>query len=299
MTAGLEGAPQPTPAARRGRRGAAWLGLVPFLVLVCLFLLLPTLSLVWGSFHRTSDGALTIANYSYLSGEAGSLKPFLNSILLSVATMLSGGLLGLLVAQALLSSRSRIGQELAVTFSSVAANFAGVPLAFAFIATLGATGLVTTALLAAGLDIYDGGFKLYSLVGLGLVYTYFQLPLMVLLTLPSLEAMRPQWREAAENLGASRWQYLRSVAIPVLTPAIVASMLLLFANSFGAYATAYALTTGFISLVPIAISNVIAGDVSFDPGQGDALAIGLAVIMGLCVGGQILLQRRASKWLGR
>jgi len=150
-----------------------------------------------------------------------------------------------------------------------------------------------------GIDIYGAGFTLYSMLGLTVVYTYFQLPLMLLLILPALQAVKPEWREASDNLGAGRWRYLRSVLIPVLTPSLVASMLLLFANSFGAYATAYALTTGFISLVPISISNVIAGNVSYDPGIGDALAMGLAVVMALCVGGQAILQRRASRWLNR
>ncbi|HEX8938644.1 MAG TPA: ABC transporter permease subunit [Candidatus Limnocylindrales bacterium] len=291
----------PASSTRRAptrRRGAlVWLALAPFGLGVLLFLLLPTLSLVWGSFHR-SDGSFTVANYGFLLA-AEQLKPFQNSILLSASTMLVGGVGGLLIGQALLSSRSGLVRELGVTFSSVAANFAGVPLAFAFIATLGANGLLTRFWAALGIDLYGHGFTLYNLLGLAAVYSYFQLPLMVLLILPALQAMRGEWREAAENLGASRWYYLRRVAIPILLPSVIASMLLLFANAFGAYATAYALTTGFFPIVPIEISSVISGDVSFDPGQGDVLAIGLAVIMALCVGGQAWLQRRTGRWLER
>lgn len=283
------------PTVRRGT--LVWLALAPFGLAVLLFLFLPTLSLFWGSFHAR-DGSLTFQNYSFLLSPL-ELKPFQNSVLLSAATMLVGGVLGLVVAQALLSSRIGVVRELGITFSSVAANFAGVPLAFAFIATLGVSGLMTRVWLALGIHLYDAGFTLYTLVGLGTVYVYFQLPLMVLLILPALEAMRREWREAAENLGAGQWYYLRRVAIPILAPSIIASMLLLFANSFGAYATAYALTTGFIAIVPIQISNVIAGNVSFDPGQGDVLAVGMAVIMAVCVGGQAWLQRRTSRWVKR
>ncbi len=284
-------------ARRRG--GLAALALLPFAFLVLFFLLIPAVSLLVGSFHPSKASGLTLENFGYLRGDDKSLQPFVNSFILSFSSMVTGGVLGLLIAQALVSSRSPRLEQLTITFSSVAANFAGVPLAFAYIATIGVSGLITRFLVGFGLDIYSAGFTLYSLAGLTLVYTYFQLPLMVLLMLPALKAVRREWGEASDNLGATRWRYIRSVVIPVLTPSLIASLLLLFANSFGAYATAYALTTGFVSLVPINISNVIAGNVFFDPGLGDALAVGLAVVMTVCVGGQAILQRRASRWLNR
>jgi putative spermidine/putrescine transport system permease protein len=280
------------------RRGLAALVLVPLALLVAAFLVGPALLVIWGSFHDTTTGALTLHNYAFI-GDPIAIRPFVNSLVLSLSSTLVGGAFGLLIAQAMLSSRSRAVREIASTFASVAANFAGVPLAFAFVTILGANGLVTKLLLDAGIDIYGAGFKLYSIVGLTVVYSYWQIPLMVLVILPSLEAMRPQWREASEILGASRWDYLRRVAIPVLAPAVTASLLLLFANAFGAFATAYALTTGFVSLVPLEISNLISGNVSYDPGQGDALAVGLAVVMALCIGGRILLERRSARWLRR
>ncbi len=287
-----------SPAAARSRGGRAAFALLPFAALVGLFLLLPTVSLVWGSFHDSKTGSFTFANYTYLSRPL-DLVPFANSLELSLASTLLGGLVGLLIAQAIVSSRRPIIQEIATTFSSVAANFAGVPLAFAFIATLGANGLLTKTLLGAGIDLYGGGFKLYSVLGLTVVYAYWEVPLMVLVMLPPLQAMKPAWREAAEILGASRWQYLRGVAIPILMTPFISSLLLLYANAFGAYATAYALTTGFVPLVPLQISNLINGDVNYDPGLADALAIGLAVIMAVCIGGRAVLERRSSRWLAR
>jgi len=287
-----------TPVAASYRGGRAVIALLPFTVLIALFLLLPTVSLIWGSLHDSRTGAFTFGNFSYLQHPL-DLVPFRNSLELSLASTLLGSLVGLLIAQAIVSSRRPIVQEIATTFSSVAANFAGVPLAFAFIATLGASGLLTKTLLGAGVDLYSGGFKLYSVVGLTVVYAYWEIPLMVLVMLPPLQAMKPAWREAAEILGASRWQYLRSVAIPILMTPFISSLLLLYANAFGAYATAYGLTTGFVSLVPIQISNLINGDVNFDPGQADALAVGLAVIMAVCIGGRAILERRSSRWLAR
>ncbi len=287
-----------TPATAKIRGGRAALALLPFAALVLLFLVLPTLSLIWGSLHNSRTGGFTLGNYSYL-GHPLDLVPFANSLELSLAATVLGGMIGLLIAQAIVSSRRPIVQEIATTFSSVAANFAGVPLAFAFIATLGANGLLTKELLNAGVDIYGGGFKLYSVLGLTVVYAYWEIPLMVLVMLPPLQAMKPAWREAAEILGATRWQYLRSVAIPILMTPFISSLLLLYANAFGAYATAYGLTTGFVPLVPLQISNLVNGDVNFDPGLADALAIGLAVIMAVCIGGRAVLERRSARWLAR
>lgn len=286
------------PATAKRRGGRAALALLPFAVLITAFLLVPTLSLVWGSFHDSNTGAFTLSNYAYI-GDPEARRPFVNSFELSLASTILGGLVGLLIAQAMLASRSPLIQEITTTFSSVAANFAGVPLAFAFIATLGANGLLTKVLLDNGVDLYSGGFKLYSMLGLTIVYAYWEIPLMVLVMLPPLQAMKTSWREAAEILGATRWQYLRSVAIPILMTPFVSSLLLLYANAFGAYATAYALTTGFVSLVPIQISNLINGDVNHDPSQADALAIGLAVIMVVCIGGRAILERRSARWLAQ
>jgi putative spermidine/putrescine transport system permease protein len=287
-----------TPAAAKSRGGRAALALLPFVALITAFLLVPTVSLIWGSFHDSNTGAFTLSNYSYL-GDPLDLVPFRNSLELSLAATILGSIVGLLIAQAIVSSRRPIIQEIATTFSSVAANFAGVPLAFAFAATLGLNGLITVALKSNGIDINEGGFRLRSLLGLIVVYAYWEIPLMVLVMLPPLQAMKPSWREAAEILGASRWQYLRSVAIPILMTPFISSLLLLYANAFGAYATAYGLTTGFVSLVPIEISNLTNGDVNRNLGVADALAIGLAVIMAICIGGRAILERRSSRWLAR
>ena len=286
------------PIATRRRGGRAAFALIPFAILVGAFLLVPTVALVWGSFHDSNTGAFTLSNYSYL-GDPLDLVPFRNSLELSLAATILGSVVGLLIAQAIVSSRRPIVQEIATTFSSVAANFAGVPLAFAFGATLGLNGLITVALKNNGIDINEGGFRLRSLMGLIVVYAYWEIPLMVLVMLPPLQAMKPAWREAAEILGASRWQYLRSVAIPILMTPFISSLLLLYANAFGAYATAYGLTTGFVSLVPIEISNLTNGDVSHNLGVADALAIGLAVIMAICIGGRAILERRSARWLAR
>ena len=185
-----------------------------------------------------------------------------------------------------------------MTFSGVASNFAGVPLALAFIFTLGRVGLFTIFMRTVlGVDLYAGDFSLYTKLGLEIVYLYFQFPLMVLIIAPAIDGLKKDWREAAENMGASSFQYWRHVALPILMPSLLGTMILLFGNSFGAQATAYQLTGGFIDIVTIAISRQMRGDVLYNPNLGYALAMGMVVIMAISITAYSLLQRRSERWL--
>ena len=184
-----------------------------------------------------------------------------------------------------------------MTFSGVASNFAGIPLALAFTYTLSTTGLVTVLLRNAGIDIYAGDFTIFSKIGIEIVYLYFQFPLMVLIVAPAIDGLKTEWREAAENMGASNLDYWRRVALPILTPTLLGSMILLFGNSFGAQATAYVLTGGTLNIVTLVISSQMRGDVLHNPGLGYALAMGMVVIMAIAIGAYSILQRRSERWL--
>lgn len=287
------------PIGRPAVRGIgwAWLGVVPFFVFAAAFLILPAASIVITSF-QDRQGALTLENI------AGLFQPFILrtywvSIRISALTALLGGLFGFLLAYAIvLGGLPRFIRAGLLTFSGVASNFAGVPLAFAFIATLGRLGMVSVFLKTVlGIDIYSGGFSLYTFWGLVLTYMYFQLPLMVLIITPALDGLKPEWREASENLGATNRQYWRFVALPILMPSLLGTMILLFGNAFGAYATAYALTGGQIALVTIIIGQQITGDVLHNPGLGSALALGMVVIMGLSLAAYTWLQQRTARWV--
>ena len=273
-----------------------WIGLVPFLLFALAFMILPAGVLLLGSFQDT-HGSFTLANIAHLF-RPKILQSYLLTIEVSLVTALGGALFGFLLAYAVtLGGVPRGVRSFLVTFSGVASNFAGVPLAFAFIATLGRVGLITVLVKAIfGISLYDVGFNLYSFWGLSLTYLYFQLPLMVLIITPALDGMRREWREACENLGASTAQYWWHVALPILMPSLLSSVILLFGNAFGAYATAYALTGGFINLVPIQIGAQIRGDVLHDPNLGYALALGMVVVMTLTIVGYTSLQKRAARF---
>jgi ABC-type uncharacterized transport system, permease component len=288
---------QNAPMARPGRRrfGLTWLGLVPFLVFSTLFLLIPTFYLIVGSFRDTA-GEFTLQNYAGLTKEI-PLNAYKTSIEISLVTALAGGIFGFLMAYAVISagpSRFRSGL---MTFSGVASNFAGVPLALAFIFTIGRAGLLTGLLAGLGINPYDNGFSLYSKLGLEIVYFYFQLPLMILIIAPAIDGLRVEWREASENMGAQTWQFWRYVALPVLMPSLLGSMILLFGNAFGAQATAYQLTGGFINIVTILIGNQLTGDVLHNVGAGYALAMGMVGILAMTLIAYQFLQRRSERWL--
>jgi putative spermidine/putrescine transport system permease protein len=291
-----EPAARPAPSRATGRW--AWLGLVPFLLFSVAFLFLPVAFLVVGSF-TTSRGELTLANYAGLSDDY-LVTAYVHSIQISAVTAIGGGLFGLLLAYAvILGGLPRFLRTGLMTFSGVASNFAGVPLALAFVFTLGNAGLATV-FLRDTFDLNlrrDLGFNLYSIAGLSVTYMYFQFPLMVLIIAPAIDGLRKEWREASDNLGASSRQYWRHVALPILTPAILGTMILLFGNAFGAQATAFQLTGGSFPLATLVISAQIRGDVLHNPGLGYAMAMGMVVIMGVSIFAYTWLQRRAERWL--
>lgn len=284
------------PPARPARRVAwSWLGLAPFFVFAIFFIGAPITYLVLGSFQG-QDGQATLQNYADLANRSIA-NAFLISIEISLVTAIVGGIFGFLLAYAvILGGLPRVLRDALMTFSGVASNFAGVPLALAFIFTLGQAGLVTVFLKNFGIDPYASGFTIYSKIGLELVYLYFQFPLMVLIIAPAIDGLRPEWREAAENMGASSRQYWRRVALPILFPTILGTMILLFGNAFGAQATAYQLTSGLIPLVPLLIGNQISGDVLHNPGLGYAMAMGMVAVMGVSIVIYTVLQRRAERW---
>ncbi len=275
----------------------AWLGIAPFFLFAFLFLLAPTGFLINGSFRDIQD-RLTLENFQKLF-QPFVLNAYWLSIRISFVTALGGSIFGFLLAYAvILGGLPRPVRSALMTFSGVASNFAGVPLAFAFIATLGQQGMITLAIREwLDINLYELGFNLYSFAGLSLVYMYFQFPLMVLIISPAIDGLRREWREAAENLGATPAQYWRHVALPILLPSLLGTMILLFGNAFGAHATAFALTGGNFNLITILIGAQIRGDVLRDPGLGYALAMGMVVIMGLSITAYVWLQRQTERWL--
>jgi putative spermidine/putrescine transport system permease protein len=276
----------------------AWLGVLPFFLFSFAFLMLPSSTLFIGSFQN-AEGEFTLENLLMIIQRPNIVQAYWLSIRISAATAIGGGIFGFLLAYGItVGGLPRWVRNVLTTFSGVASNFAGVPLAFAFISTLGRTGFVTALFrMLFDVNIYQHGFNLYSFLGLSLTYMYFQFPLMVLIMTPALDGLKREWREASENLGATTFQYWRYIALPILLPSLLGTMILLFGNAFGAYATAFALTGGVLNLVTIMIGAQMRGDVLHNPNLGYALALGMVIVMAISIAGYTWLQRRSEKWL--
>ena len=289
---------KPRKISTREASWRRWVGVLPFFLFAILFLVLPSARLLTGSFFDAS-GNFSLNNYVDLFTVSTILQAYKLSILISAVTAIGGGIFGFLLAYAVtVGGLPKSLRSILITFSGVASNFAGVPLAFAFVATLGRQGFITVLLRdVLGLNIYDAGFNLYTFAGLSLTYMYFQFPLMVLIMTPALDGLKKEWREAAENLGASNFEYWSRVAMPILLPSLLGAMILLFGNAFGAYATAYALTGGRLEIVTIQIGAQIRGDVFHNPGLGYAMAMGMVIIMGVSLAAYSWLQARTERWL--
>jgi putative spermidine/putrescine transport system permease protein len=283
---------------RAGRRlPLTWIGILPFAIFVGLFLFAPTLKIVIGAF-QTQDGAFTFQNIVGLFTPS-ILSSYWISIKISFASALLGCLVGFLMAAAVvLGGLPGWIRSPLLTFSGVASNFAGVPLAFAFLATLGPLGLITVWLRSEfGINLRALGFNILSFWGLTITYLFFQIPLMILIITPALDGLKREWREAASVLGATGVQYWLMVALPILFPSILGTFALLFANAFGAVATAIALTGSSLNIVPIMLFAQIRGDVLGNPNLGYAMAFGMILVTGVANVIYIVLRMRSERWL--
>jgi putative spermidine/putrescine transport system permease protein len=291
----LNTAARPTEGGRR--LSLSWLGVAPFFVYVGLFLLLPTAIVVVGSM-TAPGGGFSLTNFAGIN-KPYMVKAFSLSLSVSAVSAVAGAFFGAVLAYAVVTGNPRgLLRRSIMSASGVLAQFGGVALAFAFIATISTVGFVTVFLKDHGIDIYANGVWLYDAPGITLIYVYFQIPLMVLVFLPALDGIRPQWREATESLGGSTWHYWRYVAGPLLAPAFLGCTLLLFANAFSAYATIAALLTNGGVYVPLQIQALLTSETEqSQPGLAQALAVAMILIVVIVMTLYALLQRRTTRWL--
>ena len=276
-------------------KARGWLGGAPFTIFVAVFLLWPAFS-VFRLALQPVVGSTKPAMLEAISGQY--LSAILFSVRLSAITALIGMVIGTLVAIAIVAQdRFRGLRNLMVGYSAVAANQGGIPLAFAFIASLGMQGLYTRVLSEFGINLTDMGFKISGFAGIVLVYLYFQIPLMTLVMLPAVDGLKVTLKEAAANLGASPRQYWRRVGVPLLSPSLLGGFLLLFANAFSAYATAFALSSGGTRLVSVQIRFFLQGNtITGKSNLGYALAAWMIIVMIVAMSGFLALRRVSEKW---
>ena len=256
-----------------------WLALLCLLPFAVFFIVFQIAPLAWVLIHsvQSEETGWGLANFIKIFNSKFYLQAIQHSLEISFWSSLFGIVIAILGSYSLRKVDSRL-RNFVNAFANMTSNFSGVPLAFAFIILLGFNGSITIMLKQAGI-IED--FNLYSKTGLIILYTYFQIPLGVLLLYPAFDALREDWRESASLLGANSWQFWRHIGLPVLTPALLGTFVILLANALGAYATVYALTTGNFNVLPIRIAAMVSGDISLDPNMASALAVILVGLMTL------------------
>lgn len=255
-------------------KNIALLLLIPFFLIMIMFQLLPFLSVFEGSF-KTTGGEFTLNNYILIFKSKFLRQAITNSIELSLYSTIFGIIIAFQGAYSLSKIRNS-SKKIIVLLINMISNFNGIPLAFSFIILFGLNGMMTIILREIGVI---GEFNLFSKEGLILMYTYFQIPLGILLLYPSFEKLKVEYEEISYILGASKFSYWKRIGIPILIPEISGTILILFANAMGAYASTLALTSGNYNVMTIRITSYIAGETSYEPGLASALAIILAVFL--------------------
>ena len=283
------------PPKRKANRRTAWMGLAPFLIFCLVFEIVPILFLVRGSFIEKTTGQLTIQHYLDLEHRL-YINSFWNSIKLSGLTAMIGVVLGTFIGYVIYRWPSGRVRELLIALSDVTTNFAGAPLAFAFVVVLGMNGVITQFLMQYFQYKLYPTFSIYSFAGLIIAYVYFQLPLAVLLILPAFAGIKKEWQESSQSLGADNFHFWWYIGLPILMPSLIAGLTLLFANAFGAYATAYTLVQSNLALVTLQIGYMIAGEVRQDVGVGMAMAVLSLLIMSLGIVIYQVATLRARRW---
>lgn len=256
--------------------------LLPFVILVGLFEIIPVLSIIIQSFTPESGTlGLTLSNYARIFTKKLYQSAIINSLLIAVFSSVIGLVIAFFGAKAA-HERGGKAKKIFMSILNMVSNFSGVPLAFAYIIMLGNTGVLTLIGEKYGIQ-FLAEFPLYSVVGLMITYIYFQIPLSVLLLLPAFESIRKEWMEAVSLLGGTKKDFWTKVGVPVLMPSILSTFSTMFSNAIAAYATAYALVMNNISILPIRISEQYVGDVVQNPHLGGALAVVLMAMMVLSI----------------
>ncbi len=263
--------------------------LLPFVVVTLLYELIPLVMVVIRSFQPDMGGNFTLENYETVFTKLLYQKAMINSLKISVVSAVAGIAVAFLGARAIHLEQGKMGRFFMMILNMVS-NFAGIPLAFAYMILLGNAGLMVHIEESLGVEAL-ANYNLYTSNGMSMIYIYFQIPLATLLLIPAFDGVRKEWKEAALLLGSRDGYFWRKVGIPVLMPSILGTFSVLFANALAAYATVYALMMNNISLLPVQIAGSYVGEVKTKPGLGGALSVIMMLMMVL----MILFTNKASK----
>ena len=253
------------------------LALVPFLIVAMLYEIVPLITVIVKSFQPDGGTGFTLENYQSVFSKLLYQKAIIKSIKISLTSAVAGIIIAFLGARAAHQHQGKLN-HIFMTVLNMVSNFAGIPLAFAYMILLGNAGLVVNIGKELGINALST-YNLYTMNGMSLIYIYFQIPLSTLLLIPAFDGVQKQWKEACTLLGGTPGIFWRKVGIPVLMPSILGTFSVLFANALAAYATIYALMMDNIALLPVQIAGCFTGEVKIRAGLGGALSVVMMAIM--------------------
>ena len=253
------------------------LALFPFLIVAMLYEIVPLITVIVKSFQPDGGTGFTLENYQSVFSKLLYQKAIINSIKISLTSAVAGIIIAFLGARAAHQHQGKLNHVF-MTVLNMVSNFAGIPLAFAYMILLGNAGLVVNIGKELGISALST-YNLYTMNGMSLIYIYFQIPLSTLLLIPAFDGVQKQWKEACTLLGGTPGIFWRKVGIPVLMPSILGTFSVLFANALAAYATIYALMMDNIALLPVQIAGCFTGEVKIRAGLGGALSVVMMAIM--------------------
>lgn len=275
------------------------LALLPFVFLVVMYELLPLLMLVIDSFglDKKPEVRFSLENYQKIFSTLSYQRAIENSLKITLISTVVGIVIAFLGARAAYTSRGKF-RSVFLTVLNMTSNFAGVPLAFAYMIILGNAGVIKQIANMYGIGFIQN-FDLYTSNGLTMMYIYFQIPLSTLLLIPAFNGIRQEWNEANMLLGGTNTHFWMHVGIPVLLPSLFSTLSVLFANALCAYATAYALLMNNFSLLPVNISASFVGDIKTKPKLGAALSVVMMLIMCVVILINNFITKKTTKWESR
>ncbi|MBR5981330.1 MAG: ABC transporter permease subunit [Firmicutes bacterium] len=270
---------------------------IPFFVLAIGFLILPFISMVKSSFTDPSSGAFSLVNYQTCFTKGAYVASIKNSLQVSSIATAVVMVASFFIALAVFSTGITT-KKWFMPIMNISQNFAGFPLAFAFILMLGKQGFFRLLFNKLGSSLLDN-YSLYSYEGIIPLYIWFGIPLCVLLLLPGFDAVHREWKEASTLLGCSSAGFWTRIGIPNVMPTLLGTLSVVFADSITTYTTVYIIISSNAALLPIKIGTMFGGDLKARPEVGCALSVimimMILIVMVLCnIGKRISAKRGVS-----
>jgi putative spermidine/putrescine transport system permease protein len=248
--------------------------LLPLLVCLCALLLWPLCVLLFESLHGgESSMQPTLTQYLRIVSDPFYREALLHSLGLSAMAAAASTLLSLGPAWLLAQHEFR-GKRLMRAGFTLPISLSGIMIGFFAVVMLGRVGFVPQLSEKLTGEAWLSGAA-YQMTGLVIAYLYFEVPRSVLALESALRRFNPQLDQAAQTLGASRWQRLRWVILPMLWPALISGFALTFGVSLGSFGVALILSRRF-SVLPLELFHEL---VAMSNGPlACAMAVTLAVM---------------------